>query len=729
MKRQDPLCIRSRRVSIPILAAVAIFLIGFGVIIQDVAWASRGVVRVELKAGERSDAPVAGTVELYGVSHALVIGIDAYHAGWPRLSKAVRDADLVASALEKQGFSVTLEKNLDSGALEDAFKRFFTFKGQNPQARLFVWFAGHGHTLDGEGFLIPADAPLPDSDIAMFKYTALSMRSFGKFVRLARAKHALGVFDACFAGTIFTTQRSHPPPAITRNTTYPVRQYIASGDENQKVSDNGRFRKLFLRALRGEAPNADANRDGYLTGSELGMFLSDRVTNLTRSRQTPRYGKLLDEDWDRGDFVFITPVGWAKAPSAVPINDGAINDGAINDGTAPIGANAINDNPVTLPTKPRPARLIVRSNVSGDTVTIDGKSVGSTGPNAHRLAPGKYRLRVEKKGYQPFETHIRLAAGEQETVRAKLKSETPNYANWRILRRIQAHPGEFEGAICRDDCIRFTPDGRRLLSGSWDNTLKLWAVGNGREIRAFQGHSHDVNAVAIAPDGHRVLSGSWDKTLKLWDAASGREIRTFQGHSSYVDSVAFSPDGRWALSGSYDKTLKLWEVGNGREIRTFKGHSDSVYAVAFSPDGRRALSGSIDNTLKLWDMASGREIRTFKGHSDWVYSVAFAPDGRRAISGSDDETLKLWEVASGREIRTFKGHSANVRSVAFAPDGRSAISGSIDNTLKLWDMASGKEIRTFKGHSNDVRSVAFAPDGRRAASGDLGGVIIIWGEE
>nr|VFJ70632.1 MAG: Caspase domain-containing protein [Candidatus Kentron sp. FW] len=140
------LLIRLRRVVIPVMAIVVV-LMGLGFVVQDVASASRGVVRVELKANERPGAPGAGEVELYGSSHALVIGIDAYNAGWPRLSNAVRDAELVAEALKGQGFSVTLERNLDSRALKDTFERFFTFKGDAPQARLFVWFAGHGHTL------------------------------------------------------------------------------------------------------------------------------------------------------------------------------------------------------------------------------------------------------------------------------------------------------------------------------------------------------------------------------------------------------------------------------------------------------------------------------------------------------------------------------------------------------------------------------------------------------
>jgi len=271
--------------------------------------------------------------------------------------------------------------------------------------------------------------------------------------------------------------------------------------------------------------------------------------------------------------------------------------------------------------------------------------------------------------------------------------------------------------------VAFSPDGRYALSGSSDDTLKLWEVATGREIRTFEGHSDSVRSVAFSPDGRYALSGSSDYTLKLWEVATGNEIRTFEGHSNSVESVAFSPDGRYALSGSYDKTLKLWEVATGNEIRTFEGHSDKVNSVAFSPDGKYALSGSDDKTLKLWGVATGREIRTFEGHSWGVNPVAFSRDGRYALSGSI-RTLRLWEVATGNEIRTFGGRSWGVQSVAFSPDSRYALSGSDDKTLRLWEVATGNEIRTFGGHSWGVNSVAFSRDGRYALSGGFN--IMLW---
>ncbi|MDP6563662.1 MAG: SUMF1/EgtB/PvdO family nonheme iron enzyme [Alphaproteobacteria bacterium] len=279
--------------------------------------ASRGL-EVRLRASEAPGAAAAGTVRLYGASHALVIGIDDYRH-WPRLSNAVRDAELVAEELRRHGFAVTLKKNVDADGLKKAFDEFYVIKGEDPDARLFVWFAGHGATTGGEGFLVPADAPRSDRG-ARFKLKALSLRRFGEFVRLAESKHAYAVFDACFAGTIFDAGRGEPPPAITRATMLPVRQFLTSGDAGERVRDDGTFRKLFVRALRGQA-RADANGDGYLTASELGLFLGDRMVNL-RLGQTPRYGKLRDEDYDRGDFVFALPQQDVPVPAKPPSGGG-----------------------------------------------------------------------------------------------------------------------------------------------------------------------------------------------------------------------------------------------------------------------------------------------------------------------------------------------------------------------------------------------------------------------
>ncbi len=259
-------------------------------------------VYVELQ--DDGDGASSERWKLYGASHALVIGIDEYSGGWPRLSNAVRDAEAVAAELEARGFEVTTLLNPAGDKLRSELRNFFALKGADPDARLFVWFAGHGYTEFGEGYLVPSDAPDPSDPL--FRAIALHMGDVGSMVRIARSKHVYAVFDSCFAGTIFNASRARPPAAITRAVTEPVRQFLTSGDADQEVSDNGSFRKLFLKALNGNE-HADANDDGYLTGTELSLYLEDRIINLTNSAQTPRSGKLRDQRFDQGDFVFLLP--------------------------------------------------------------------------------------------------------------------------------------------------------------------------------------------------------------------------------------------------------------------------------------------------------------------------------------------------------------------------------------------------------------------------------------
>jgi WD40 repeat protein len=180
------------------------------------------------------------------------------------------------------------------------------------------------------------------------------------------------------------------------------------------------------------------------------------------------------------------------------------------------------------------------------------------------------------------------------------------------------------------------------------------------ERNRLEGHDSVVTSVNFSPDGKTLVSGSGDKTIKLWNVETGQEIRTLKGHDSVVSSVNFSPDGKTLVSGSWDNTIKLWNVETGKEIRTFKGHDELVTSVNFSPDGKTLVSGSWDKTIKLWNVETGQEIRTLKGHDNSVISVNFSPDGKTLVSGSDDNTIKLWNVETGQEIRTLKGHDSDV---------------------------------------------------------------------
>ncbi|KAF9514788.1 hypothetical protein BS47DRAFT_1361503 [Hydnum rufescens UP504] len=202
----------------------------------------------------------------------------------------------------------------------------------------------------------------------------------------------------------------------------------------------------------------------------------------------------------------------------------------------------------------------------------------------------------------------------------------------------------------------------------------------------MMGHSGPVVSVVFSPNGLRLLSGSWDETLCLWDAISGVYIATLQGHSHWVSLVAFSPDGLWLASGSYDHTICLWDAMSGAQIATLQGHSGCISLLAFSCNGLQLVSGSDCCTLCLWDATSGAYIATLQGHSNLVTSVAFSPDSLWLVSGSDN-TLCLWDAVLGVHIATLQGHSNWIFSVSFSSDGHTLISQSHSETF-AWDLRS-----------------------------------------
>jgi hypothetical protein len=274
--------------------------------------------------------------------------------------------------------------------------------------------------------------------------------------------------------------------------------------------------------------------------------------------------------------------------------------------------------------------------------------------------------------------------------------------------------------------VAFAPDGRRALSGSMDQTLRLWDLATGAELRTFVGHEDGVTAVGFAPDRRRAVSASLDGTARVWDTDTGREVARFVGHRGLVLAAAFAPDGRHAFSAGEDRSVRLWEVDSGREVRRFLGHAGWVTAVAVSPDGRVLVTGSDDGTVRLWDVGTGREVACYRGHDGPVKAVALSPDGRRAVSGGTDHTARVWDLAAGTAAAVFRGHADWVRAVAFSPEGRSVLSGGDDEALRVWDADTGTETRCLTGPLASFLSVAWSADGRRLLAGGDDHLVYCW---
>ena len=222
--------------------------------------------------------------------------------------------------------------------------------------------------------------------------------------------------------------------------------------------------------------------------------------------------------------------------------------------------------------------------------------------------------------------------------------------------------------------------------------------------------------MSFSPDGKTIVSGSDDNTVRLWDVATRTPIgQPLTGHESSVYSVSFSPDGKTIVSGSGsgvgfanslgigDNTVRLWDVTTGTPIGQPLIGRLSVYSVSFSPDGKTLVSGNGDNTLQLWNAVTGKPIgQPLVGHKSPINSVSFSPDGTTLVSGSgsffgdSDNTVRLWDVTTGTPIgQPLTSHTSMVNSVSFSPDGTTLVSGSSDFTVRLWHISQEKLLQSI----------------------------------
>jgi hypothetical protein len=274
--------------------------------------------------------------------------------------------------------------------------------------------------------------------------------------------------------------------------------------------------------------------------------------------------------------------------------------------------------------------------------------------------------------------------------------------------------------------VAITPDGRRLVTGGWDGTPRVWDGVSGRQLLRLEGHAdRDGSApvasdrlriwsLAITPDGRRIVAGNEDGTVRVWDGITSRELLKINAHFGRVVSVAVTPDGqRLATSGD---PAKLWDAVSGRLLLELKGQTSGASSVAFTPGGQQIITGA-DGTITFWDAISGRELLSFKGHNGAVSSIAVTRDGKRIVTCGADRTARVWDTVSGRELLSLKGHNRPVRSVVMIPDGQRIVTGSEDGTVKIWEAASQEQVALWTNQDQAdplpppawVRPVAGAP--------------------
>ena len=234
------------------------------------------------------------------------------------------------------------------------------------------------------------------------------------------------------------------------------------------------------------------------------------------------------------------------------------------------------------------------------------------------------------------------------------------------------------------------------------------------------GHGGMVRAVDVSPDGRTVITASFDFTARLWDFGTQAEVAVLDAHEGPVTSAVFTPDGKYAVTTSDDATAIIWDVPSGKLVRRLTGHGHKVMAAAVSPDSRRVVTGSWDKSLRIWDLATGKAVRVIT-HSAPINDVAFVNGGNWVTAGGHVKSGETVSVLTHSDDRT-----GQVFAAAVSPDGGRALSAGRDGRLVEWDLATGDVLTIIPAHDKIIWAARFAPDGRFALTASADETTAVW---
>jgi WD40 repeat protein len=286
-------------------------------------------------------------------------------------------------------------------------------------------------------------------------------------------------------------------------------------------------------------------------------------------------------------------------------------------------------------------------------------------------------------------------------------------------------------------CLSFTPDNHTLISGSFDQSIKLWNMADGKMLHDLQDHHKGVFALAVSADGQTLASGSWDETIKLWNINSGQLMSNLSGHTASVRSLATSPDNQLLVSGSFDNTVRVWQLSTGDLLKTMI-HKEPIAAIALNHTGQILASTGDDGLVKLWSVQTGETIAQLTGNSNCICSLAISPNSTTVVAGTVSGSIVLWgldpaHVQNSEPLQKFKAHSGQINACVFHPSGQYLITGSVDGKARIWSQDVGfnllreKPRKTLRGEpGRSVMSAAISPDGKSIAIGGADGTIELW---
>ena len=255
--------------------------------------------------------------------------------------------------------------------------------------------------------------------------------------------------------------------------------------------------------------------------------------------------------------------------------------------------------------------------------------------------------------------------------------------------------------------VAISPDGSNFAVGNHNNYVSVMNM-EGIESLKLIGHKGYVQSIKYAPNGMFMVTGSMDNTAKLWDANDGKQIKNLEGHTEGILSVAYSPNGKYIATGSLDHTTILWDAKAGKKVFQLASHQSEVVEVVFSANSKFVITGSSDGTAKIWDVEKGKILYSLEGHDGVVGGAAFTPNGKLVITSSVDK-IRLWNAKTGKHIHTINDNKARIMSIFISNDGAYVSSSKVNGLITIWKIKGGEKLCEYEDHSKRAREAVFHP--------------------
>jgi WD40 repeat protein len=276
--------------------------------------------------------------------------------------------------------------------------------------------------------------------------------------------------------------------------------------------------------------------------------------------------------------------------------------------------------------------------------------------------------------------------------------------------------------------VKFSPDQRFFVSGSYEGTIQFWDVVHtkpimGRTIKQVD----EVETLQFSPNGRILAASSDDNNIQLWNVATLNPIGSaLSGHKAPVSNLGFSPDGQWLVSGSNDTTLRIWAIPSGKPAGDpLRGHTAPIYDIAISSDGKTLASGSVDGSVRLWSLTQREPLGDpMRGHNNVIRGVMFDPTGAVLISASNDKSIQYWNVSQLKAGDLFGETGELIHKVLFDSNGQNLVSTGANQIIRIWDLQLGKPTRSVK-LDEPAHALALSEDNQLLAIGGENGVITL----